>query len=992
MTLLMRALLSFTIIVFGFSAFAQPANDNCGGSILLTVNASCNPTSGSSAGATMSQSGCGVPDDDVWYRFVANQQTLAVTVTGNAGYDVAFEVFSGTCGGSSITGGCIDQTGAGGTETTTLNNLFPNVTYWIRVYHTGTGSGSGGFQICVHEPIAEPQCDPNSPQPANSMANCDDVPKICNLDGFCGTTRGYNPSPGAPMTPYTIDSWPELTQAFCGAIDNNSFMKFTASQANVQLRIYGSCTYLNDIQFHCFELLAPTPPGCNNGPVNTIVCISPLTLNGQPASGTPVPMNGLTPGQTYYIMIDGFSGAECDYKIAADYGVQLSVQVSPGTKSICLGNSVALTASGGSGTYNWEVNSDLDTLEGANVVATPTALGQFTYIVNSPNNDPDCPNTGDTAFVDVSTVPFPDAGQPDSFCFGEDILLNGTTSQPNNSILWQTYTPGINPPPTVTFSPNFSTENPTVTADEPGIYYFILRETSLLCGQYKDTVEVHVIEPTQNVFVQSPSCAGQTDGQISITNVYADEYSFDNGLTWVTNNTQGGFAPGMYTVCSKNYLGCDTCDVVEVPEGPEIGMSITQDTIICRNGTATIEAFGQGGNSFTYHWGHTSDVAGQQNVSPTAPTFYPVFAENEGGCISDPDSIFVDLLPELTLETSVDTAVCPGEVAVLSASLSGGIGGPYNFNWSTGETTTSPQMNEINVAPGQTTTYTITGTDLCETSSVSEDITVTIFPLPEPQFTVLEDSICEPASFQLTNTTDPTLTESLFWEISDGQVFQNVETFSPEALYEGTYDVRLTVTSPDGCVNDLFNSGFLVAMKKPTALFRYNPNPVKMFNTEVGFTNLSVGAQYYQWWLQGAIPNSSFQNEVEVSYPDGVVANYPVELIAITEFGCSDTSRQVVEVLSEVVLYVPNSFTPNDDEHNNFWVPVIDGVDLSTVKVQVFNRWGERVFESSDLNVGWDGRHKGQVVPTGVYSYSIKAEDATSTESYEWTGFIVVNR
>ena len=204
MNVLNKLFLTTLSVMMVLVSFAQPANNNCGGAILLPVTSVCSPTQGTTIAATQSQAGCvGNADDDVWYMFTANRPSVGITVSAiTTGFDQLFRCFSGTCGGSSLK--CENSTGNGGTESITLNNLFNGVTYWVRVYHQGNGSGTGLFNICVHDPVAEPFCDPDSPEPANSMNPCAAVPKICNVNGFCGTTQGYHPTLGSLLTAYML--------------------------------------------------------------------------------------------------------------------------------------------------------------------------------------------------------------------------------------------------------------------------------------------------------------------------------------------------------------------------------------------------------------------------------------------------------------------------------------------------------------------------------------------------------------------------------------------------------------------------------------------------------------------------------------------------------------------------------------------------------------------------------------------------------------------
>lgn len=992
MKLLLNIVTTWAFVLIGLIAFAQPSNDNCAGATALIPNANCNAVSGTTSGATQSEPGCnGNADDDVWFSFVANNSTYNVVVTGFSGMDPSVQVFSGSCGsasGSSLA--CTNNNGAGMTETVQLTNLFQGATYWIRVYHAGTGSGTGNFGICVTEPQVEPTCDPNSEEPANQMNPCSDVPKICKINGFCGTTRGYHATPGATsLTPYSVNTWSQLSSIFCGSIENNSFFKFTASAANVQLRIYGTCTSGSGIQMLVFEHVAPpaSDATCNSGAVNSYGCFSPISMP-TPAGGTPITFSGMTPGKTYYMMVDGFGGSLCDYKIGADFGVQLSTSVSPTTKSICLGNSVNLVATGGDGTYTWNANPHLSNTTGANTTATPTSLGMHEYVVYSPSTDTECNGAYDTAFIDVQQSPSPYAGIDDTVCLGDIIKLNGVPSDQTNQTIWQYSAPGISPSPTVAYFPNFTVDSPDVVVNKAGLYRFILRESNTLCGTRRDTTEVLVIEPTQTVFSNEPSCFGKNDGEINITAAFANEFSFDNGTTWGPANQLDTFPAGDYIVCARNSVGCVICTDITVDEGPDIEMQVRGDTTVCENGTATIEAIGVGPLGFTYHWEHTTDANGVQQVNPNATQYFKVYTENSNGCLSPPDSVFVEVLPSLEMTTSMDTSICPGETAYLSSYASGGNGGPYNFTWSNGATTNNEMDDEQAVVPSGTTTYTVTLTDNCETSPIEEEIEVVIYPLPEPEFYTNQDSLCEPGLFKVYNSTDPSTIGAAFWEISNGEVFTSIDSIESSGLKKGQYSVSLTITSPEGCVNTHTDPQFLYSMAVPKSNFRYSPSPVTMFSTKVELTNISTDAVYYEWTIPGGSPSLSTSKNVQVTFPDGIVDVYPVELVVYSEFGCVDTMQQEIEILSEVILYVPNTFTPNGDDYNNTWRMSVNGVIPSSFNLQVYNRWGDIVFESDDLENEWDGTYKGKFVPTGVYTYRIIAEDAIHTQKYEWTGTI----
>lgn len=160
------------------TGLAQPANNNCSGAFTLTANSTCVNTSGTTSGATQSQAGCtGNANDDVWYTFIASSTTETVTVKGSSSFDAVLQVFSGSCGGTSL--GCVDNTGNGGTETKALTGLTVGTQYWFRVYDYGSGTPTNPtFNVCVIQP------------PPPTAQDCNGGLSICANTPFAGNPNG----------------------------------------------------------------------------------------------------------------------------------------------------------------------------------------------------------------------------------------------------------------------------------------------------------------------------------------------------------------------------------------------------------------------------------------------------------------------------------------------------------------------------------------------------------------------------------------------------------------------------------------------------------------------------------------------------------------------------------------------------------------------------------------------------------------------------------
>ncbi len=111
----------------------------------------------------------------------------------------------------------------------------------------------------------------------------------------------------------------------------------------------------------------------------------------------------------------------------------------------------------------------------------------------------------------------------------------------------------------------------------------------------------------------------------------------------------------------------------------------------------------------------------------------------------------------------------------------------------------------------------------------------------------------------------------------------------------------------------------------------------------------------------------------EHTFPIGEIGNYLVELIVTSQFGCVDTASQIIIVKDQLLYYVPNTFTPDGDEHNNEFRPIMTaGMDPHDYQLSIYNRWGELLFESNDISIGWDGTYNGEFVQEGTYVWTIR--------------------
>jgi gliding motility-associated-like protein len=117
-----------------------------------------------------------------------------------------------------------------------------------------------------------------------------------------------------------------------------------------------------------------------------------------------------------------------------------------------------------------------------------------------------------------------------------------------------------------------------------------------------------------------------------------------------------------------------------------------------------------------------------------------------------------------------------------------------------------------------------------------------------------------------------------------------------------------------------------------------------------------------------------------------------VHLLVTNDFGCIAEYSNYVPVISDVVIFAPNTFTPDNDSYNEVWRVYMQGIDIYNFNLLIFNRWGQIVWESNDIEVPWDGTYNGQPVPEGIYIWKIRTKNPYDDNVYEYQGHLNVLR
>lgn len=621
-----------------------------------------------------------------------------------------------------------------------------------------------------------------------------------------------------------------------------------------------------------------------------------------------------------------------------------------------------------------------DPTSGPDFVFTP--IDTVEYLIQISDNG--IPQDTVTVIANVSFPTEPNAGVDVTACIGDVVPITGALGQPTHSFSWTITGPGF-----AAITPVTSL-NPSAFTNTLGVYTVALTESNGVCPDSTHSIQVTWDDPVITTTKTDPSCGLAQDGTIEIMAIPGAQYSFDNGLTWQASNIQTGFGAGTYDVCLETAAGCQKCTQVTLIDPTPVVISVSNDTTICLNGTATLIATATGGTSYTFEWGHTPNLNGTQIVNPLVDMSYTVQAFNEFNCSSLIENINVTLLGDITGTISPDITICPGYSTMLTSVGADGDGGPYTYEWSANGAVVSTNQT-FSVSPSSDTQYSVSISDGCETTPAILSMNVLMAPLPNVQFSVDQQVDCEPGQFVFSNDTDPSLVASTYWNLSNDSSYFNTNSFPATIQYPGIYDMQLVVVTPDGCIDSTTVNGIVEVLPVPNADFAYSA-PVTMFNTEVLLTNYSNFADTYLWSVPNGMPSFSSTQNMTTTFPDAQTGDYPVTLIAYSQFGCTDTITKIVTVVPEVIFYAPNSFTPDNDEFNQTWSIHIEGIDEYDFDLFVYNRWGELIWESHDIHAKWDGTYNGDLLPAGTYTWTVRSKNIIDDGKFEQTGLVNIIR
>ncbi len=463
-------------------------------------------------------------------------------------------------------------------------------------------------------------------------------------------------------------------------------------------------------------------------------------------------------------------------------------------------------------------------------------------------------------------------------------------------------------------------------------------------GETSQTIEVKNSNTYQVEVTDNNNCTGQHEIKITVNQnpivfLGADTSICEGEKLTLDTKLQGGEyewnnaqktkqitidQSGEYWVNFTDNKGCKGHDTIFVAIHPKPIFSLGKDLKICKDESIVLNPQI---TVHSYQW-NTGETTKTIQINNTG--LYSLTVTNEFNCKTSDE---ITISPKILVNLGRDTTICKGTNLILNAKNTG-----LTYLWNTGENTQTITVNQPNV-------YKVTVSDGLG-CNVLDEITIELDSIINP-FVNFDTTLCQGKFLTLKNY--------------DESYHLNWLNAQNDAIKVNSTGLYTAILSNNLC-KDTFNVQVnIIDTVKANILLPNNSN-MYCFNFEKASLKIEVEnfPNYSLIWNH----NLSRENEIEINAP----GTYTAE---ISNGSCTSiVSTEIIEHC-EPAFFIPNSFTPNYDNLNDYFTPKQSGY-LKEYTMEIFNRWGELIYTTHDINIGWDGKIAGKEVQMDVFVYKIR--------------------
>ena len=720
-------------------------------------------------------------------------------------------------------------------------------------------------------------------------------------------------------------------------------------------------------------IVNPLPIISINTPTLCVGATATLTASGANTytwnTGVVAPEITPSPTLTTTYTVSGTDGNNCINMGTTTITVNSLPIINVNTSTICAGTTTTLTAVGAD-TYTWSTGGTT-----SGIALSPTVTTTYTVSGTDVNN---CSNIN-VAAINVNSLPSFSVN-PSAICVGSTATLTASGSTVV-SYTWNTgeTTSGITPSPTLTTTytvsgtDNNNCSNISITTVTVNALPSIVANTSTICigatttlsasgantytwspvtglsGPVGASVIANPTVTTTYTITGSNGCVNTNTTSVFVNNLPLVTVNSSticagsqatlmangaNTYTWSTGETVATITPSpaittTYAVKGADIKNCMNTGTATVIVNQLPAINILGAPFVCAGQSETLMATG----ATTYTWSG-GGIDSTLLVSPTANiTVYTVTGTDGHNCVSiATKTITISTKPVLTANSAT---ICNGQSTLLNIS------GANTYVWSPATGLNGTTGSSVKANPTITTSYTITGNNGCINTTT---ISVTVDSLPQINITGLS-VICAGQTTTLT-----ALGQALTYTWTNGLITNSVAVSPATSI---TYTV--VGTGGNSCKN------------AATQMVKVNPLPNVLINQGVSPISITNGSSVELTAL-GAVTYTWSTNATSASITESPLVSTSYCIIGMDNNKCLDTS--CVNIIVEETcgnVFIPDAFSPNGDGVNELFK--VYGKCISELTLQIFDRWGNKVFETTDQLIGWDGTFQGNKMNTGTYIY-----------------------
>jgi gliding motility-associated-like protein len=301
------------------------------------------------------------------------------------------------------------------------------------------------------------------------------------------------------------------------------------------------------------------------------------------------------------------------------------------------------------------------------------------------------------------------------------------------------------------------------------------------------------------------------------------------------------------------------------------------------------------------------------------------------------------------------------------------------FNWSfdsTGTINPNNSSNPVQLHFSETGSHIIElqiNDDGCMSNVFFSDVLVYSEPVADFTITGLEG--CLPFKANFINQSIGEYNQTYTWDFGIGSPsFSENPSFVYE--YPGSYSVSLIVESLFGCKDTLTKVNLISVLPTPRAGFYLSEAQTEILDPEITIVSDALNADTV--WYEIPYFKSFYGPDQIVLFPD--TGYFTVIQFVENSYGCRDTAQRIVYIRPSFRIFVPNTFTPNNDGIND--ILKVSGLEINTLRFTIYDRWGQQIYQSFDLENGWDGKSNtnNELIQNGVYYYQVELVDNSGLE------------